>query len=183
MVTKKARAAGAVSPSASRPTTSSATCWPSKENAPERPISTASSRSGPTSGQACQITGMVEKPKPGKEPSNLVASVGRFVLQPEIFQILELVDKAAGGEVQADQRDDPPARPHAEDFTACASTRAPTTAARGFGFLTANLAFTLARHDIAPGLAEVAQAGVRAHAEVARVFPTNRRASPRPFRC
>ena len=54
---------------------------------------------GADDGHTFEITGMVEKPKPGKAPSNLIIS-GRYILQPEIFQILELVEKGAGGEVQ-----------------------------------------------------------------------------------
>ena len=42
---------------------------------------------------------MVEKPKQGTAPSNLIIS-GRYILQPEIFDILEKVEKGAGGEIQ-----------------------------------------------------------------------------------
>jgi UTP--glucose-1-phosphate uridylyltransferase len=46
-----------------------------------------------------RMTGMVEKPAPGTEPSNLAIS-GRYVLQPEIFAILEQGERGAGGEIQ-----------------------------------------------------------------------------------
>ena len=46
-----------------------------------------------------RMTGMVEKPPPGTEPSNLFIS-GRYILQPEIFQILETQERGAGGEIQ-----------------------------------------------------------------------------------
>ena len=39
-------------------------------------------------GRLTRMTGMVEKPAPGTEPSNLFIS-GRYILQPEIFGILE----------------------------------------------------------------------------------------------
>ena len=42
---------------------------------------------------------MVEKPPPGTEPSNLFIS-GRYVLNPEIFKVLETVERGAGGEIQ-----------------------------------------------------------------------------------
>ena len=42
---------------------------------------------------------MVEKPKPGTEPSNLTI-LGRYILQPEIFGILSAQEKGAGGEIQ-----------------------------------------------------------------------------------
>ena len=67
---------------------------------------------GAEHGSAFEITGMVEKPKPGTAPSNLIIS-GRYILQPEIFQILELVDKGRGRRSPADRRHDP-ARPDAE---------------------------------------------------------------------
>jgi UTP--glucose-1-phosphate uridylyltransferase len=42
---------------------------------------------------------MVEKPPRGTEPSNL-AVIGRYVLPPDIFEILEKVKPGAGGEIQ-----------------------------------------------------------------------------------
>jgi UTP--glucose-1-phosphate uridylyltransferase len=46
-----------------------------------------------------RITGMVEKPKPDVAPSTL-AVVGRYLLEPEIFEHLENVKPGAGGEIQ-----------------------------------------------------------------------------------
>lgn len=46
-----------------------------------------------------RITGMVEKPAPGTAPSNLFIN-GRYILQPEIFKLLETQQKGAGGEIQ-----------------------------------------------------------------------------------
>ncbi len=45
------------------------------------------------------VTGLVEKPAPGTAPSNLFIS-GRYILQPEIFELLENQSPGAGGEVQ-----------------------------------------------------------------------------------
>ena len=50
-------------------------------------------------GRLNRMTGMVEKPAPGTEPSNLFIS-GRYILQPEIFELLERQGKGAGGEIQ-----------------------------------------------------------------------------------
>ncbi|MGN6358180.1 MAG: UTP--glucose-1-phosphate uridylyltransferase, partial [Novosphingobium sp.] len=50
-------------------------------------------------GRLNRMTGMVEKPAPGTEPSNLFIS-GRYILQPEIFEILETQERGAGGEIQ-----------------------------------------------------------------------------------
>ena len=46
-----------------------------------------------------QIAEMVEKPKPEQAPSNL-AVIGRYVLPPEIFPILEKTSPGKGGEIQ-----------------------------------------------------------------------------------
>ena len=45
------------------------------------------------------MAGLVEKPEPGSEPSNL-ASIGRYVLEPEIFDILQVQPPGHGGEIQ-----------------------------------------------------------------------------------
>ncbi|HZL00184.1 MAG TPA: UTP--glucose-1-phosphate uridylyltransferase [Caulobacteraceae bacterium] len=50
-------------------------------------------------GRLTAMTGMVEKPPPGTEPSNLFIS-GRYVLQPEIFGVLANQAAGAGGEIQ-----------------------------------------------------------------------------------
>ena len=46
-----------------------------------------------------EITGMVEKPKQGTAPSNLYIN-GRYILQPEIFKVLENQERGAGNEIQ-----------------------------------------------------------------------------------
>jgi UTP--glucose-1-phosphate uridylyltransferase len=46
-----------------------------------------------------KIRGLVEKPKPEEAPSNL-AIIGRYILTPEIFDILEGKEVGAGGEIQ-----------------------------------------------------------------------------------
>lgn len=46
-----------------------------------------------------RITSLVEKPAPGTAPSNL-AIIGRYVLRPEIFDILEATPPGKGGEIQ-----------------------------------------------------------------------------------
>ena len=54
---------------------------------------------GREKGKAFEISGMVEKPPQGKAPSNLIIS-GRYILQPDIFAILEKQERGAGGEIQ-----------------------------------------------------------------------------------
>ncbi|KRG47843.1 UTP--glucose-1-phosphate uridylyltransferase [Stenotrophomonas panacihumi] len=50
-------------------------------------------------GSRGRINAIVEKPKPEVAPSNL-AVVGRYVLSPRIFDLLENVKPGAGGEIQ-----------------------------------------------------------------------------------
>uniref|UniRef100_UPI00263A175D UTP--glucose-1-phosphate uridylyltransferase GalU n=1 Tax=Thermomonas sp. TaxID=1971895 RepID=UPI00263A175D len=50
-------------------------------------------------GQAGRIRQIVEKPKPEVAPSTL-AVVGRYVLSPAIFDLLERTERGAGGEIQ-----------------------------------------------------------------------------------
>ena len=46
-----------------------------------------------------RITGMVEKPPAGEAPSNL-AIIGRYVLRPEVFDVLEHTAPGKGNEIQ-----------------------------------------------------------------------------------
>jgi UTP--glucose-1-phosphate uridylyltransferase len=50
-------------------------------------------------GHIHEVTDMVEKPEMGKAPSNL-AILGRYVLKPTIFGILETTREGVGGEIQ-----------------------------------------------------------------------------------
>ncbi|MGH9316803.1 MAG: UTP--glucose-1-phosphate uridylyltransferase GalU [Thermoanaerobaculia bacterium] len=52
-----------------------------------------------TEDRVVRITDMVEKPPPERAPSNL-AIIGRYLLPPEIFEILEATAPDAGGEIQ-----------------------------------------------------------------------------------
>lgn len=45
------------------------------------------------------VTGLVEKPAPGHAPSDL-AILGRYILTPRIFSLLENLSPGAGGEIQ-----------------------------------------------------------------------------------
>ncbi|MBF9197685.1 UTP--glucose-1-phosphate uridylyltransferase GalU [Microvirga terrestris] len=50
-------------------------------------------------GQTFEITGMVEKPPKGTAPSNYIIS-GRYILQPEVFDLLSTQERGAGNEIQ-----------------------------------------------------------------------------------
>jgi UTP--glucose-1-phosphate uridylyltransferase len=46
-----------------------------------------------------RVRNLVEKPRPGKAPSNL-AVTGRYLLPPEVFDCLERTSPGSGGEIQ-----------------------------------------------------------------------------------
>ena len=46
-----------------------------------------------------KISGMVEKPAPEDAPTNL-AIIGRYILTPDIFDLIRAVEPGAGGEIQ-----------------------------------------------------------------------------------
>jgi UTP--glucose-1-phosphate uridylyltransferase len=99
-------------------------------------------------GRLNRMTGMVEKPAPGTEPSNLFIS-GRYVLQPEIFDRLAKHRKGAGGEIQlTDAMADLMA-----DQAFYALEYEGTTYDCGYklGLLRANVAYALKRPDLAEG--------------------------------
>jgi len=54
---------------------------------------------GAVDGDVYKIRNLVEKPKPEEAPSNL-AIIGRYILTPDIFDILEKQKPGAGGEIQ-----------------------------------------------------------------------------------
>ncbi len=103
---------------------------------------------GKQDGRAFEITGMVEKPKQGTAPSNFIIS-GRYILQPEIFEILEKGQKGAGGEIQL--TDGMIALADDQAFHGVRFDGKTYDCGSKLGFLAANLAFGLDRADIAPG--------------------------------
>jgi UTP--glucose-1-phosphate uridylyltransferase len=106
---------------------------------------------GKDEGASFEITGMVEKPSQGSAPSNLIIS-GRYILQPEIFAILERVEKGAGGEIQL--TDGMKALAEKQAFHGVRFDGRTYDCGSKIGFLAANLAFALDRPDLAPALRE-----------------------------
>jgi UTP--glucose-1-phosphate uridylyltransferase len=96
-----------------------------------------------------EITGMVEKPAPADAPSNVFIS-GRYILQPQIFELLETQERGAGGEIQLT---DAMLR-LAENSPFFGVRFRGTTFDTGskLGFLQANLAYALDRTDIHPDI-------------------------------
>jgi UTP--glucose-1-phosphate uridylyltransferase len=100
---------------------------------------------------AMPITKMVEKPKREEVPSNL-AITGRYILQPEIFSILQNQQTGAGGEIQL--TDAMIALAETQPFYAVKFEGRSFDCGSKLGFLTANVAYALKRKDIAPQLRE-----------------------------
>jgi UTP--glucose-1-phosphate uridylyltransferase len=97
-------------------------------------------------GRLNRMTGMVEKPAPGTEPSNLFIS-GRYILQPQIFEILETQERGAGGEIQL--TDGMVKLMQSQAFHALEYEGTTYDCGDKIGLLRANVAFALARPDLA----------------------------------
>ena len=101
---------------------------------------------GERKGRSRRITSMVEKPKPAEAPSNLIIT-GRYILQPEIFDLLAHQQTGAGGEIQVTDailrllETQPGYAFQFEGRTFDCGSK--------LGFLSANVAYALARPDIA----------------------------------
>jgi len=105
---------------------------------------------GKGDGRVLPIDGMVEKPKPGTEPSNLTI-LGRYILQPEIFTLLGAQEKGAGGEIQL--TDAMLALLKRQPFYALRYDGRAFDCGSRLGFLIANIAFALSRPDLAKAVA------------------------------
>jgi UTP--glucose-1-phosphate uridylyltransferase len=101
---------------------------------------------GKGDGRLLPIDGMVEKPKPGTEPSNLTI-LGRYILQPEIFAILAGQEKGAAGEIQL--TDAMLTLLKHQPFYALRYEGRAFDCGSKLGFLSANVAYALARPDLA----------------------------------
>jgi UTP--glucose-1-phosphate uridylyltransferase len=98
-----------------------------------------------------RIKSMVEKPAAGTAPSNLII-MGRYILQPEIFDILKSQTKGAGGEIQI--TDAMKTLMQDQMFFAYKYKGRSYDCGSKLGFLTANAAFGLARPDLAQKFSE-----------------------------
>jgi UTP--glucose-1-phosphate uridylyltransferase len=95
-----------------------------------------------------RVTKMVEKPAKGTAPSNLAIS-GRYILQPAIFDLLAKQERGAGGEIQL--TDSMLKLAETDPFFAVRFDGKVYDTGMKSGFLMANVAYALARPDIAPG--------------------------------
>jgi UTP--glucose-1-phosphate uridylyltransferase len=97
------------------------------------------------------ITQMVEKPPKGTAPSNLHIT-GRYILQPEIFDLLAQQEKGAGGEIQLTDSMIRLMREQNQPFHAVRFDGTIYDCGSKVGFLAANVAYALERPDLAPAL-------------------------------
>ena len=103
---------------------------------------------GEQKGKVFSITSMVEKPPRGRAPSNLILT-GRYILQPEILDLLEKQDRGTGGEIQL--TDAMIALSRSQPFFGLKFDGRSFDCGSKIGFLAANVSYALARDDIAPG--------------------------------
>ena len=104
---------------------------------------------GKSQGQAFEITQMIEKPPRDRAPSNLIIT-GRYILQPKIFEILADQTRGAGGEIQL--TDAMIRLAQEQPFYGFKFEGRSFDCGSKIGFLAANIAYALARDDIAPAL-------------------------------
>jgi UTP--glucose-1-phosphate uridylyltransferase len=102
---------------------------------------------GQRRGSAVEITSMVEKPPRGTAPSNLIIT-GRYVLQPQIFDLLESQEGGAGGEIQL--TDAMIRLSQRQPFYGLEFSGRTFDCGSKLGFLSANVAYALERDDLAP---------------------------------
>jgi UTP--glucose-1-phosphate uridylyltransferase len=106
---------------------------------------------GKSKGKSFAITQMVEKPSREKAPSNLIIT-GRYILQPQIFEILANQEGGAGGEIQITDAMIRLAKQ--QPFYGLKFQGRSFDCGSKVGFLAANVAYALAREDIAPAFRE-----------------------------
>ncbi|HEY6256682.1 MAG TPA: UTP--glucose-1-phosphate uridylyltransferase GalU [Xanthobacteraceae bacterium] len=116
---------------------------------------------GEPNGKLFSITRMVEKPKREEAPSNLIIT-GRYVLQPEIFDLLAAQKRGTGNEIQlTDAMIELASR---QPFYGLKFEGLSFDCGSKVGFLAANVAYALARSDMAPAV----------RAELSRLLDGNR---------
>jgi UTP--glucose-1-phosphate uridylyltransferase len=106
---------------------------------------------GASKGKLFSITSMVEKPPRERAPSNLILT-GRYILQPEILDLLAKQDRGAGGEIQLTDAMIELSR--TQPFYGLKFDGRSFDCGSKVGFLAANVSYALAREDIAPGFRE-----------------------------
>ena len=106
---------------------------------------------GKQNGTAFKITSMIEKPRIEDAPSNL-SITGRYILQPEVLDLLGTQTRGTGGEIQL--TDAMLRLAQTQPFFGLKFEGKTFDCGSKIGFLAANIAYALARDDIAPALRE-----------------------------
>ena len=96
-------------------------------------------------GKLARAKGLVEKPEPAAAPSTL-SIVGRYILQPEVFDMLDRHEKGAGGEIQL--TDAMAATINDIPFHGFRFSGKRFDCGSKIGFVAANVAYALQRADI-----------------------------------
>ena len=110
---------------------------------------------GKRNGRLFELTEMIEKPTRERAPSNLIIT-GRYILQPEIFDILAAAQRGAGGEIQLTDAMIELAK--TQPFYGLQFEGKSFDCGSKVGFLAANISYALAREDLAPAVrAELAR--------------------------
>ena len=104
---------------------------------------------GTSDGRLTEIRGLVEKPAARTAPSNLMLP-GRYILQPEVMQMLDAQERGAGGEIQL--TDAMAKLIGQQPFHAFRFEGKRYDCGSAEGFVIANLAMALERKDVAPAV-------------------------------
>ncbi|WP_210358101.1 MULTISPECIES: UTP--glucose-1-phosphate uridylyltransferase GalU [Sphingomonas] len=113
---------------------------------------------GKVDGRLTEVTALVEKPKRGSAPSNLMIP-GRYILQPEVMRILERQETGAGGEIQL--TDAMAQLIGTQPFHGFTFDGARYDCGDKAGYIQANLALALQREDIGPAVRSFAETLLR----------------------
>jgi UTP--glucose-1-phosphate uridylyltransferase len=122
-----------------------------EEVAPEKTASYGIVNPGETRGNLTEVKGLVEKPAPKVAPSRL-AIIGRYILQPEVMDILDAKETGAGGEIQL--TDAMAKLIGKQPFHALKVDAVRHDCGDKAGFVLANLAIAMDREDLAPRIRE-----------------------------
>ncbi len=102
---------------------------------------------GSRDGRLTEVRGLVEKPKPEEAPSTL-AVVGRYILQPEVMNVLQNQGRGAGGEIQL--TDALASLIGSQPFHGLTFEGERHDCGDKTGFVIANLAMAMTHEDVAP---------------------------------
>ncbi len=109
---------------------------------------------GAINGRLIEVTALIEKPKQGSAPSNLMIP-GRYILQPEVMRVLERQEEGTGGEIQL--TDAMAQLIGQQPFHGFTFDGQRYDCGDKAGYVQANFALALARKDIGPALRAFAQ--------------------------